>query len=108
MTCCGPICGTPLAAPQVASLCPRTKLARVHVLDHAPTQRADGIRTHEQLLSWMRLKTPRSSRQGATLLSAMSNLVNTHPDKPPLSHSDLVLWPRAGVAGFVRALPELE
>jgi hypothetical protein len=30
----------------VASLCPRTKLARVHVLDHALTQRADGSRTH--------------------------------------------------------------
>src|SRR5215471_551262 len=56
----------PLAAPQVASLCPPTKLARVHVLDHALTQRADRIRTHGNLLSWMRLKTPRSSRQGAT------------------------------------------
>src|SRR5215471_1151648 len=64
----GPLekCREPLAAPQVASLRARTKLARVHVLDHAPTQRADGIRTHEQLLSRMRLTTPRSSRQDAS------------------------------------------
>jgi hypothetical protein len=31
----------------------------------AGPSRADGIRTHGKLLSWMRLKTPRSSRQGA-------------------------------------------
>src|SRR5271154_1529111 len=53
----------PLAAVNVAPLRARTELARIHVLDHAPAQRADGIRTHRQLLSWMRLTTPRSSRQ---------------------------------------------
>src|SRR6202051_4406037 len=54
----------PLAALNMAPLRPRTQLACVHVLDHALAQRADGIRTHGHLLSWMRLKTPRSSRQG--------------------------------------------
>src|SRR5262249_53637111 len=86
----------PLAAPQVASLCPPTKLARVHVLDHAPTQRADGIRTHAKLLSWMRLTTPRSSRQGATPRYPRSPtwLIRTQTSWP-LSHSDLVHWPTA-------------
>jgi hypothetical protein len=37
--------------------------ARVHVLDHALAQRGDVFRAHRQLLSWMRLTTPRSSRQ---------------------------------------------
>src|SRR5271168_2029433 len=55
----------PLAAVNVAPLRPRTELARVHVLDHALSQWADGIRTHGKLLSWMRLTTPRSSRQGS-------------------------------------------
>src|SRR5580704_3434303 len=55
----------PFATADMASLRARTKLARVHVLDHALAQRADRIRTHGQLLSWMRLTTPRSSRQGA-------------------------------------------
>src|SRR5258708_2150292 len=56
----------PFAAPDMAPLRPRTELAPVHVLDHALTQRVDGIRTHGKLLSWMRLKTPRSSRQGVS------------------------------------------
>ena len=38
--------GEPPAAANVASLRARTELARVHVLDHALAQRADGIRTH--------------------------------------------------------------
>src|SRR6476620_10915989 len=56
----------PLAAVNVAPLRPRAELACVHVLDHALAQRADRNRTHRQLLSWMRLTTPRSSRQDAT------------------------------------------
>src|ERR1700736_1763654 len=44
----------------------RTKLARVHVFDHTLTQRGDGLGCHRQRLSWMRLLTPRSSRQGAS------------------------------------------
>ena len=40
----------------------RTEPARVHILYHALTQRGDGIRTHGQLLSWMRLTTPRAMR----------------------------------------------
>src|SRR5262252_1663742 len=53
-----------LAAADMAPLRSGTELARVHVLDHALAQRADRIRTHRQLLSQMRLTTPRSSRQG--------------------------------------------
>ena len=44
----------------------RTKLARVHVFDHTLTQRGDSLGCHRQRLSWMRLLTPRSSRQGAS------------------------------------------
>jgi hypothetical protein len=36
----------PLAAVNVAPLRARTELPRVHVLDHAMTQRGDGVRTH--------------------------------------------------------------
>src|SRR5215472_15622115 len=50
----------------MASLRSGAELACVHVLDHALTQRADRIRTHGKLLSWMRLKTPRSSRQSVS------------------------------------------
>src|SRR6266851_3282879 len=57
--------GKPLAAVNVAPLRARTEFPRVHVFDHAMTQRGDGARAHEKLLSWMRLTTPRSSRQGA-------------------------------------------
>jgi hypothetical protein len=53
----------PLAAVNMAPLRPRAELACVHVLDHALAQRADRNRTHGQLLSWMRLTTPPSSRQ---------------------------------------------
>ena len=56
-------CSEPPAAVDVAPLRVCTKLARIHVLDHALTQRADNFRTHGKLLSWMRFKTPRSSRQ---------------------------------------------
>src|SRR5712664_2166382 len=41
----------PLAAVNVAPLRARTELPCVHVLDHAMTQRANGIRTHRKLLS---------------------------------------------------------
>src|SRR6266446_10415880 len=58
--------GKSLAAVNVAPLRAGTELPRVHVLDHAMTQRGDGVRTHRELLSWMRLTTPRSSRQGAS------------------------------------------
>src|ERR1019366_567247 len=52
-----------LAAVNMAPVRPRAELACIHVLDHALAQRADRNRTHGQLLSWMRLTTPRSSRQ---------------------------------------------
>src|SRR5262252_3713548 len=70
--------------PYMAPLRARTKLARVHVLDHALTQRADRIRTHGQLLSWMRLKTPRSTRQGATprYPRALTWLIRTQTSRP--------------------------
>src|SRR5216684_629800 len=53
----------PLTAVDVAPLRLRPELAGIHVLDHPPAQRSDSIDTHGQLLSWMRLTTPRSSRQ---------------------------------------------
>src|SRR5712671_5751260 len=53
----------PLAAVNMAPLRSRAELACIHVLDHALAQRADRNRTHGQLLSWMRLMTPPSSRQ---------------------------------------------
>src|SRR5208282_3999951 len=56
-------CSETLATADVAILRARTELARGHVLDHALAQRADRFRTHRQLLSWMRLTTPQSSRQ---------------------------------------------
>src|SRR5208282_1971424 len=58
--------GEPLAAVNVAPLRARTQLASIHILDHALAQRTDCNRTHRQLLSRMRLMTPRSSRQDAT------------------------------------------
>src|SRR5262252_3151644 len=57
-------CRELLAAADMAPLRSGTELACVHVLDHALTQRPGGIRTHGKLLSWMRLRTPPSSRQG--------------------------------------------
>jgi hypothetical protein len=44
-------CSKSFAAADVTSLCSRTEFARIHVLDHALTQRADSIRGHRQLLS---------------------------------------------------------
>src|SRR6266446_2295919 len=64
----------PLAAVNMAPLRARTELARIHVLDHTLAQRADGFRTHRRFLSWMRLTTPRSSRQGTRPLSTISTL----------------------------------
>src|SRR4030088_2840716 len=86
----------PLAAADMTPLRARTELARVHVLDHALAQRTDGFRTHRQLLSWMRLTTPRSSRQGIP-----SAIYDLHPGycargraarRSGLSRSDLVPW----------------
>src|SRR5216683_270975 len=70
-------CSEPLATADMASLRARTQRASVHVLDHALAQRADNIATHGQLLSGMRLMTPRSSRQDAT--AAIDDL---HPRSP--------------------------
>src|SRR5215813_12196590 len=86
--------GKPLAAANVTSLRARRELPRIHVLDHAMTQRGDGIRTHGKLLSWMRLTTPRSSRQGPP--PAIDELypgcrVRRLVSLSELSRSDLVL-----------------
>jgi len=88
----------PLAAGDVASLRVLAELARVHVLDHALTQRADGILTHGKLLSWMRFTTPRSSRQSVP--SAIYDLSSRGPcwwapRPPPRAIAQrLVPWPR--------------
>src|ERR1700719_712405 len=92
----------PFAAADMTPLRARTELARVHVLNHALTQRGDGIRTHGQLLSWMRMTTPRSSRQGHLhrYRRSLSWLMRASQASPPLSRSDLVLWPTASVASI--------
>jgi hypothetical protein len=46
----------PLAAEDMASLCSRAQLARLHILDHTLTQRGDSFGCHRQLLSWMKFR----------------------------------------------------
>src|SRR3984893_8226149 len=96
----------PLAAADMTPLRARTELARVHVLDHALTQRGDGIRTHGQLLSWMRLTTPRSSRQRPLhrYRRSLTWLMRSSQASPPLSRSDLVLWPIAEMTAAGRGV----
>src|SRR6266446_3548499 len=90
-----------LAAADMAPLRAGTQLACVYVLDHALTQRADRIRTHGQLPSWMRLTTPRSSRQGAPPRYPRSpTWLTPAQTSRPLSRSDLVQWPNSAVTGI--------
>src|SRR3984893_7975824 len=77
----------PLAAVNMAPLRPRAELARIHVLDHALAQRTDRNRTHGQLLSWMRLTTPRSSRQADRPATDNLSLVTAPSGKPPLQRA---------------------
>src|SRR6202048_2043557 len=77
----------PLAAVNMAPLRPRAELACVHVLDHALAQRADRNRTHGQLLSWMRLTTPPSSRQADRPATDDLSLVTAPSGKPPLQRA---------------------
>ena len=97
-------CSEPPAAADVALLRARTELASVHVLDHALAQRTDGIRTHWKLLSWMRLTTPRSSRQDTQ--PAIDDLYPGYCARghatclSTLSRSDLVPWPFATYAAL--------
>src|SRR5580704_10234518 len=85
-----------LAAVDVASLRVLPKLARIHVFDHALVQRADNFFTHRQLLSWMRFKTPLSSRQVAP--AAIDDLYPAYRSRrwgipsASLSRSDFVHW----------------
>src|ERR1700693_3166502 len=86
----------PLAAVNMAPLRPGAEFACIHVLDHALAQRGDGVRTHGQLLSWMRLKhlDPQDRPHGP--LSTISHLVNAAAAAPRvsgLSRSDLVRCP---------------
>src|SRR5436190_444211 len=90
--------GEPDTAVDVASLRMPTELARSHVLDHALAQLAGGVGTHGKLLSWMRLTTPRSSRQGCTPRYRCSQLVTAPSDsarRSGLLRSDLVPWHQA-------------
>jgi hypothetical protein len=59
----GPQAALAYLSRYMAPLRPRADVACIYVLDHALAQRADRNRTHGQLLSWMRLTTPPSSRQ---------------------------------------------
>ena len=73
----------PTSVDDMASLRARTELACIHVLDHALAQRGDGVRTHGQLLSWMRLKhlDPQDRPHGP--LSTISHLVTATAAGPP-------------------------
>src|SRR5205823_2446955 len=84
-------CSEPLAAGDVAALRVRTKLARVHVLDHALAQRTDSIGGHRRLLPWVRwidtsiLKTGDLARYRRSLLVDSARA----PPRRRLSRSDL-------------------
>src|SRR4249919_1453868 len=100
----------PLAAVDMASLRVRTKLARVHVLNHAPPQRANSFRTHGQLLSWMRLTTPQSSRQEAPpAIDDLPGYGACWTSRPPhqVSRSDLVPWHSSPIRRAATARPQL-
>src|SRR5258707_6674609 len=77
----------PLAAVNMAPLRPSAELACIHVLDHALAQRADRNRTHGQLLSWMRLMTPPSSRQADMPAIDDLSLVTAPSGRPPLQRA---------------------
>src|SRR5258706_621158 len=85
----GPLekCIKPLAAVNMAPLRPRAEFAGIHVLDHALAQRADHNRTHGQLLSWMRLMTPPSSRQADMPAIDDLSLVTAPSGRPPLQRA---------------------
>src|SRR5439155_8254353 len=95
-------CSKPLAAGDVAPLRVRTKLARVHVLDHALAQRADRIRAHRQLLSWMGARhldpQDRAPRPPPTI-SRLGTVLAVRPPRSGLSRSDLVRWHEAAARG---------
>src|SRR5437899_6439579 len=82
----------------------RTKLARVHVLDHALAQRADRIRAHRQLLSWMGARhldpQDRAPRPPPTI-SRLGTVLAVRPPRSGLSRSDLVPWHEAADRGSV-------
>ena len=63
--------GKPLAAANVAPLRARRELPSIHVLDHAVTQRGDGIRTQEEVDDTSILKTggPSAYRRSQSWLS---------------------------------------
>src|SRR5450631_416374 len=77
----------PLAIVNMAPLRPRAELACIHVFDHALAQRTDHNRTHGQLLSWMRLTTPRSSRQADWPATDNLSSVTAPSGKPPLQRA---------------------
>src|SRR6516162_4991709 len=96
-------CSQPLAAVDVAPLRVRTKLARIHVIDHALAQRGDGVRSHGKLLSWVRSKhlDPQDRPHGP--LSMISQLIIAPAAGSPrsgLSRSDLVPWPITSISQF--------
>ena len=101
-----------LAAADMAPLRSGTELARVHVLDHALAQRADRIRTHGKLLSWMRLKTPRYSRQGVSPATDDLSRGESARDRARRAAgyraSDLVHWPLTSVRCAAAVFPESE
>src|SRR5438034_10586825 len=101
-------CSKPLAAGDVAPLRVRTKLARVHVLDHALAQRADRIRAHRQLLSWMgarHLDPQDMAPRPPPTISRLGTVLAVRPPRSGLSRSDLVRWHIATNANTVTLRP---
>src|SRR5262245_33466237 len=73
-------CREPLAGTDMALLRGRAELARAHVLQHALTERADGIGTHGRLLSEVdNTSILRARRPIADALSTRSQLTPTRP-----------------------------
>src|ERR1700730_2794065 len=73
----------PLAAVNMAPLRPGAEFACIHVLDHALAQRGDGVRTHGQLLAWVRLKNLDPPDREPRPLSTISHLVTATAAGPP-------------------------
>src|SRR5262249_35275826 len=98
-------CRKSLAARDVAALCMGPQLACGHVLDHTPTQRADGgIGTHGELLLSEAIQGPRSFlRTGLPAPTMVSSRLATNPrsgtPRSGYRGSDLVPWHELTVRG---------
>src|SRR5262249_18090683 len=104
-------CRKSLAARDVAALCMGPQLACGHVLDHTPTQRADGgIGTHGELLLSEAIQGPRSFlRTGLPAPTMVSSRLATNPrsgtPRSGYRGSDLVHWQTQSVPDLRNVRP---